>query len=253
MEELVKHFGYTIEELGELLHSTNAFIAGSSPLSVFLKEKYKNFDLDIFLRVPYNWSEEPYYPYENLAKDKIHLSLSIHGYELVKNKEGHLKTTEVEYMKCALRHFIKNISTYERKDTDVKVQIITVYDCTIEEFIETFDLNICRLVIIGQNYPEYNLKLMTEHLSDIDLENIRCKNMYVNNLLCDKNLIHRIHKYVQRGFHWINAEKNKPLEEFSKSFDDIREYVNTNLNKVLTYEQFCCIKKTSMKSPKKTD
>ena len=52
-------------------------------------------------------------------------------------------------------------------------ELVKYFGYTIEEFIETFDLNICRLVIIGQNYPEYNLKLMTEHLSYIDLENIR--------------------------------------------------------------------------------
>ena len=170
MEQLANYFGMSEEGLGQLLYTTNSFIAGGAPLAVFQKTIYPDMDLDIFLRIPVEWNNEPwklsydtgkgfYYNYEGLAKEKINGFLTTYGYELVKENDAsrwnkinsqlphsYLKNTEtpdIEYMRSAMSHFIKNITTYQDKE-DRKIQIITLYDCSIETFMETFDL-----VIIG--------------------------------------------------------------------------------------------------------
>ena len=49
MEQLANYFGMTEEGLGQLLYTTNSFIAGGAPLAVFQKTIYPDMDLDIFL------------------------------------------------------------------------------------------------------------------------------------------------------------------------------------------------------------
>ena len=59
MNLLTNHFGYGSEELSELLYSTNSFISGSVPLNIFTqKPLFSGLDLDIFMRVPFGFSDE---------------------------------------------------------------------------------------------------------------------------------------------------------------------------------------------------
>ena len=61
MEKLANHFGMTEEGLGQLLYNTNSFIAGSAPLAVFQKGSiFPDMDLDIFVRIPFEWNSEPW-------------------------------------------------------------------------------------------------------------------------------------------------------------------------------------------------
>ena len=58
-----------------MLHSIDAFIAGSSALNIFMNDDlYKNIDLDISLRIPYSITgskfKSSYYPYKIFAKEK---------------------------------------------------------------------------------------------------------------------------------------------------------------------------------------
>ena len=50
MENLANYFGFTEEGLGQLLYTTNSFIAGGAPLSVFKNELFPGMDLDILDR-----------------------------------------------------------------------------------------------------------------------------------------------------------------------------------------------------------
>ena len=150
-------------------------------------------------------------------------------------------------MNSALSHFIKNINTYQRADGR-KIQIITLYDCSIENFMETFDLNICRLVIVGNNHgienADWRMELMTSHLTRLELEEIRNKDMYIYNPLYRANLARRIHKYIGRGFKWVMPRTYEPLEEYTKSLDDIKEYISeTCIPEITTFEKFMEAKK----------
>jgi hypothetical protein len=239
MNILSHHFGYTSEELAELLYSTNSFISGSVPLNMFIQKRlFNGLDLDIFMRIPFKFSEEPsktslnlkcFYPYEKLAKDKFHSSLQSHGYQLVRKNESNkwdsknLETNDIEYMKCALSHFIKNILTYEKDGR--KIQIITLFDCTIEEFMETFDLNICRIVILGKNKE---LVFYTDHLTTIELKAIQNKEMYIFNPLYRGNLVNRIKKYINRGFVFINTD-----ETFSEQVITYEKFIEKNKARVV--------------------
>lgn len=277
MEQLANYFGMTEEGLGQLLYTTNSFIAGGAPLAVFQKTIYPDMDLDIFLRIPVEWNNEPwklsydtgkgfYFNYEGLAKEKINGFLTTHGYELVKENDAsrwskinsqlphsYLKNTEtpdIEYMQSALSHFIKNINTYQRDDGR-KIQIITLFDCLIENFMETFDLNICRLVIVGNNFSIQNtnwcLELMTSHLTKLELDAIRNKDMYIYNPLYRANLARRIHKYIGRGFKLVMPRTYEPLEEYTKSLDDIKEYISeTFIPEITTFEEFMEAKKSRL-------
>jgi len=260
MEQLAEYFGMTKEGLGQLLYTTNAFIAGSAPLAVFQKKMFEDMDLDIFLRTPAEWSDEPwkrtcvdkgfYYNYEALAKEKINGFLTTRGYHLVRDDASNrwkkhsnqslrkIETDDIEYMQSALSHFIKNITTYQDKE-ERKIQIITLYDCSIETFMETFDLNICRLVIIGCQGSDWGMGLMTDHLTKLELDEIRNKDMYIYNPLYRSNLAKRIQKYIGRGYRWVLPITYEPLEEYSHSLGDIREYISeTCIPEITTFEEF---------------
>ena len=275
MEQLANYFGMTEEGLGQLLYTTNSFIAGGAPLAVFQKTIYPDMDLDIFLRLPIEWSSEPwkrsydtgkgfYYNYEGLAKEKINGFLTTHGYELVKKNDAsrwnkinsqlphsYLKNTEtpdIEYMKSAMSHFIKNINTYQRDDGR-KIQIITLYDCSIEDFTETFDLNICRLVIVAKQNANWHMKLMTSHLTKLQLDEIRNKDMYIYKSLYPPNLPRRIHKYIGRGFKWVMPITYEPIKKYSQSLDNIWKYISDfewYFQEIMTFEEFIAVKKSRL-------
>ena len=283
MEQLLKYFDMTEKDLGELLYTTNAFISGSAPLAVFLEEPiFPDMDLDIFLRVPielnlnnYSYNTKCSYDnYEILAKQKIHRFLGRHGYDLCREydmkrsatniciscisyTEKYLETEGIEYQLSALSHFIKKVNTYQHKNGR-KIQLITLYDCTIENFLETFDLNICRLVILGsacvQKDDSYLLKenvstifqltdvyleLMTNHLTQQELDDIRNKYMYIYKPIYPVNLPRRIHKYIGRGFKWVLAKTYKsPISELSLNLNNIQKYISKTFPKITTFEEF---------------
>lgn len=266
MELLANHFGFTEDALGQLLYLTNSFIAGGAPLAVFQeKGMFPDMDLDIFLRIPVEWSNSPfkrdtgkglYYNYDALAKKEIHGALQLREYHVVKennpphrSKWGKMvydETTDIEYWDSALSHFIKNITTYQRKDGR-KIQIITLYDCSIETFMETFDLNICRLAIVGVQQANWGMKLMTSHLSALELNEIRSKHMYIYNPLYRANLARRIHKYIRRGFLWVMPKTYESLEEYGDSLGDIRDYISVaSIPEITTFEQFMEAKRSRL-------
>ena len=279
MEQLLKYFDMTEKDLGELLYTTNAFISGSAPLAVFLEEPiFPDMDLDIFLRVPieqnlnnYSYNTKCSYDnYEILAKQKIHEFLGRHGYDLCREcdmkrsptnfcrsyPEKNLETEGNEYQRSALSHFIKKVNTYQHKNGR-KIQLITLYDCTIDTFLETFDLNICRLVILGraciQKDNSYLLKdnvyleLMTNHLTQQELDDIRNKYMYIYKPIYPVNLPRRIHKYIGRGFKWVLAKTYKsPISELSLNLNCIQEYISKTFPKITTFEEFMEKKKETV-------
>jgi len=261
MNTLANHFGFTQNELAKLLYDVNAFIAGSAPLNVFTQSKLLDgLDLDIFLRIPYDYKNKygaseskfknHYYPYEELAKGRINDILCEKGYTKMLQNYNHqsenITTKDIEYMKCALSHFIKNIETYQNKNK--KIQIITIFDCTIEEFMDTFDLNICKMVITGFEISSINdngLNLYTEHLSKDEIEEIRNKIMYIINPLYPANLEKRIKKYLNRGFNWVKSIDKTELTKYSK---EISDYLYDAFNNhVISYEEFIEYKKNKSK------
>jgi len=256
MDTLANHFGFTQTELAKLLYDVNAFIAGSAPLNVFTQSKlFDGLDLDIFLRIPYNYENKygaseskfkcHYYPYEELAKERINNVLYEKGYKKMSQNYNYQSenkpTKDIEYMKCALSHFIKNIETYQNNNK--KIQIITIFDCTIDEFMDTFDLNICKMVIVGDF--EGNLNLYTQHLSKDEIEEIRNKEMYIIHPFYPANLEKRIQKYLNRGFIWVKSSDKTALTENTKKIGDyLYEAFD---NHVVSYEEFIEYKKNKSK------
>ena len=151
-----------------------------------------------------------------------------------------------------MSHFIKNINAYQN-EYGRKIQIITLYDYSIEDFMETFDLNICRLVIVGKNVgienADWHMEFMTKHLTRLELEEIRDKDMYIYNPLYRANLARRIHKYIGRGYKWVMPTTYEPLQEYSQSLDDIKEYISeTFIPEITTFEEFMEAKKSRLPS-----
>jgi hypothetical protein len=248
---LLNHFDFTENELSNLLYQTNSFIAGSAPLNVLVKNNqelklYDNIDLDIFLRIPYTkenlYPYQPfknnYYPYEQLAKEKIINCLKSKGYNYIESKyKGYLcynnPTEEIEYMKSAMSNYIKNIISYQKDKK--KIQIITLFDCDMDEFLKTFDLNICQLALISDG--DGTLNLYHQHLSKIELNEIKNKKMYITNPLYPANLEKRIHKYLKRGFTWIHSITK---EELPTDPLNINCYLTSafNYDDVISYEEY---------------
>jgi hypothetical protein len=211
------------------------------------------------LRIPYDKENDypnntkfknHYYPYEELAKEQFYTCLKSKGYIRLLNdgynyQKDNKPTKDIEYMKCALTHFIKNIITFQKGNK--KIQIITLYDCNIEDFMDTFDLNICRMVIMG-NYDNA-LCLYKDHLSQQEIMEIKEKKMYIMNPLYPANLEKRIQKYLDRGFTWVHSTTREELTEYTYSPGEISAYIyNAFDNSVITYEQFIENKKKKTES-----
>jgi hypothetical protein len=209
MRNYYSHFGFTESEMGQFLYDTKSFIAGGFALNAFLGERlYPNSDLDIFVRIPYEFREDynckfqsGFLPYEELVKFKIQTILTNKGY---RQEFGNKDKNEIEYHQCALSHYIKNILNYkmikfcegegegedegEDEDTKIKIQIIILYDCSIADFMNTFDLSICRIVLVGEfgNVDFYHNH--SKYLSIPELSDIKNKIMKVYNPLYPSNL-----------------------------------------------------------------
>ena len=80
---------------------------------------------------------------------------------------------------------------------------------------------------------------MTSHLTKLELDEIRNKDMYIYNPLYRSNLAKRIQKYIGRGYRWVLPITYEPLEEYSHSLGDIREYISeTCIPEITTFEEF---------------
>jgi hypothetical protein len=278
-------FNISYEELINILKFTNGFIAGGFALSAFLNnsiEKTINSnllpedqDIDIFIRIPYTYEnnincptdiifELGYLPFELLAKQYIKTILEsknyiediltdkrYNDYHKIKNKTS-ININEIEYKNSALTHFIKNITTYINNNTKKKIQIIILYDCKIENFLETFDLNICRLAFL-YSYDKNDLDFyhnMNEYLKDYDLDMIINRKMYVYMLLYRPNIFSRIIKYINRGFEFIDKNNHSKIIttineiniDYNESINKIQNYIYENFTyNVISYDKFCKI------------
>jgi hypothetical protein len=304
----MSEFNISYEELKNILKFTNGFIAGGFALSAFLNNNIettlidnnlpKNQDIDIFITIPYTYEhsyrhpwkyifELGYLPFELLAKQYIKNILeSKNYYEDILNDRKRYNNfhtiknittkdiNEIEYKNSALSHFIKNITTYINNDTKRKIQIIILYDCKIEYFLETFDLNICKLAFM-YSYSIDNLDFyhnINNYLKNYDLDLIKNKKMYVNISLYTPNLFKRIIKYISRGYDFIdknnyeniivsvNDMKNNiyDIDNMESYFFDkvhninsdktylyrkIEKYIFNNFtSNVITYDNFCKMK-----------
>lgn len=105
MRNYYSHFGFTESEMGQFLYDTKSFIAGGFALNVFLGERlYPNSDLDIFVRIPYEFREDynckfqsGFLPYEELVKFKIQTILTNKGYQRSYNKIAHVQRYFASY------------------------------------------------------------------------------------------------------------------------------------------------------------
>lgn len=253
MEKITNHFSVDINKFAKLLYDTNSFISGGSVLSAFLNEDInENQDLDIFLRIPYDREKEEknipsfknhYYPYQELAKEKITNFIESQGYILDANYSSEeeinnrLKNRsnikdELPYLQSELSKYVKNIMNYMNNGR--KIQLITLYDCSIEEFLDTYDLNICRLAICSDiNNKLYYYHEQNDYISKQELEHIKNKKMYIFNSKFINNISNRVKKYIDRGFKLILI--NDPQGNELQEKDDIEDYIKNNLIELSFY------------------
>jgi acetyl/propionyl-CoA carboxylase alpha subunit len=113
-------------------------------------------------------------------------------------------------------------------------------------FMDTFDLNICRMVIMG-NYDN-ELYFYKNHLSLKEIIEIKEKKMYIINPLYPANLERRIQKFLDRGFTWIDSNTKEELTRYKYYPGEISAYIHAVFdNSVITYEQFIENKKKPVK------
>ena len=207
------------------------------------------------------------YTIENLAKQHIHNLLTNCGYIIAYKEDRELELTvkksasevlhettfdydgdyaghnyfsdeegrvECIYIKSGLSHYIKNIVTYENKTRKKRIQIITLYNCKIHEYLDLFDLNICRIVI---EYIEFHCNNIyyydydyyekpyentkggfiyyhdkNNYLNKYELSLISSKKMYIYNPMHPPNLPPRLIKYIDRGFTWFDKKTGEPID-----------------------------------------
>ncbi len=276
--KLVEYFGLSYESLEEIIYETKSFIAGSSALTTFLDiPPFDGQDLDIFMRIPltqedyldHNRYLSKYYPSEKLAKHFINSILEKAGYvsetiseqcnnycKKTRKSELNLPLDEIEYYNCALSHYIKNIRTYWKKVGShkiLKIQVITLYQCSIEEFLDTFDLNICRLAICSmQNIRADDIHFFHQsnnYLDEHELTLIKSRKMYIHNVLYIANLENRLLKYTKRNFDLIDKSTETNIVDLKEHFEKLNitksfvgydEYISkrykVNINKTIFKE-----------------
>jgi len=259
-------FNLTINDLENILKNTNGFIAGGFALYCYLNNKIdlsidlpEDSDIDIFIKLPLNYEQirknielgSIYVPFEYLAIQYVDSILLNKGYKKnckyddinkrMKQSNNFSNLDEIEYHKCALSHFIKNITTYHNEEYNKKIQIIIIYDCLIEEFLKTFDINICQIAIYWDyknnkfNFYHNSIKYLTYY----ELQLIKKKHMFICNPLYYANLENRILKYINRGFTLINFKGDFIFCHQNITINDINQYIISNYEpKVITWETF---------------
>jgi hypothetical protein len=225
---LINKFGLTLEELNKILYFGNAFIAGSFPLSVFLNETdlHPNQDLDIFIILPFKYKEydgkskSNYLEYlqeeyiSNFLQSKCYQKLDTE--EIKRRNRENPTNPEICYLHSALQYYIKHVTTLQNI-TGRKIQLITIYQTDILQFLYTFDLNISRLVLvpkcINNKYTVDFYHNQVGYLNDSDFEDFENKVMRLFNPL-NVNLRTRVKKYEKRGF--ILKIGDKPYNDGDK-------------------------------------
>ncbi len=215
VKSISKHFGFEPHELNQLIYDITGFIAGSAPLNIFVGDDiWDNIDLDIFVPIPARKNNNTslkhyYYAYEELVLYKVNHILTNKGYTKCQREINQDASQNEEYIKflTANSEYIKSVHTYKRDD-NVKIQIIFIYDQTIDEFLNTFDFDIVKFTLesresqCGPILPiSSELKLITDYVPNKD--RIKSRIMTITNdshVQLKHNLIKRAVKYALRGF-----------------------------------------------------
>jgi hypothetical protein len=274
-------FNITNFELAQIIKNTNGFIAGGFALGCFLSNGLNKLndcsqqinelfdcpieqDIDIFIKSPYtyekvrsdinigvgNSTNSNNIPFEllaiqyidsilktkNYSKNDLNMDVSIRMNLSWRNKD----LEEIEYHKSALSHYIKNITTW-KNEYGRKIQVIILYNCLIVDFIQTFDLSICKIGICWdyvKNKFEYYHKI-TEYLDANDLYLIKNKKFYICNPLYPSNLEKRIMKYIQRGFTFTKPDGEPIFNNDDIIQSEVNKYIIDNFeNKIISWEEF---------------
>ncbi len=232
--KIINHFELD-NKFPEILNSTGGIILGSVSLYCYINEPFiENQDLDIFIRTPFKQVKEDCEREQN----RIILYKVLFDYlnTLYYRRLPHLdNSNEIEYEKSASYHYIHSINTFKKNEK--KIQIIILYNCTFYEYLETFDFNPCRIILVSDGY---NIHLNTLHFNNIELDMIKHKVITFYKPLYIPNLSNRIKKYMSRGFMFFCLKDNKFLFNDSEDLDrDINNYIKSNYNyTVISYEQF---------------
>lgn len=205
LTRLCNYFDLSIVDLSKILYETNGFIAGSAPLNVFVENKlYDNMDLDVFMRITHYELKKKYSKIFNNY-------LKLNGYVCTS------KNARYYSLPNEMNRYILQVATYFKCDR--KIQLICLDGCSIGSFLDTFDINICKLVLLSLNGKE--LTFYRDHLTDEKINEIKEKKMYVTCRITTKNterLRKRIDKYIDRGFTWLD---HNTMEEV-----DMIEYIS---------------------------
>jgi hypothetical protein len=265
-EILAKHFGLDAKELVRIIHFTDSFIAGGAVLGMLLENKpWQNSDLDIFYTSS-STCEDPLCFSDHKSNDDSNLKII----ERFLRNSGYCRTTlwssstagplgrktpDIEYKKSVLKEYVMNIETYFNSDIPGickrRVQIITLHPCNKVEFLNAFDLNICKVALVPKQ-DSYDLCYLHEYVDTInnfqhEYELIQKRKLYVSFPAYPPNLEDRLIKYLTRGFTWIKSSTDQTviMDDFdTRKKEDLKLLRDTIANQygcnVLTYRDFIC-------------
>lgn len=202
---LFEIFGTDVEEFKAILRDSDAIIAGSFPLQCILGENW-NSDIDIFVK-----KDSAYHPVEkwfwsnfsnkkSCGPDKEFIKLN---HRSILSRPGHPKNL--------LYHRYYTINGHE-------FDVITL-SCYPEDFVKTFDINICGiiykpgkdLVIPMKSFTLNRIGFAEKIISKsvchcIDHDKVQCEGCRVRYCTCNKYIALRIQKYENRGFRIYNEK-----------------------------------------------
>ncbi len=232
MDKLCKFFGVEYDDLYKVLIDTNSFIAGGAALRTMLmdedKEPFIDQDLDIFIRLNYSKTEymkmQEDGDFTKYQCDKINKIYQ----EFFKKYQYKCKYSHNQYRMMVLKTkssdvldysddeilsmYIKNIHVY-KNDNGRQAQLIYIFNHKIEEFLNTFDLNICKIAIVPYLNELQFYHNITNYISDDDLAMIKRKEMYITQISNTGRMANRIMKYIDRGFYWRDINKTDEITD----------------------------------------
>jgi len=124
-----------------------------------------------------------------------------------------------------LGRFIESVSTYVNNEGR-HIQIIYIYQIKMIHFLMTFDLNICRLALIPNNYKLSFYYETLKYLTPEVLDEITNKKMRIfDTTISNANLHGRILRYLDRGFAMIQEDENGEDKVLTiKEINDLFKY-----------------------------
>lgn len=205
MESILSSFHLDITSFSELLHATNAIVAGSAALAAYMSERssdaFQPNDLDIWVRSDFfpcadaTLPDHPAVAVRNSHQFLFAYFLTQHGYSEVHRPFQ----SDAEYASNPVFSILRNIQRFRHKSGC----IIQVMHCNVvtDAILDTFDLSVAKTWWVPSLHPNFRHGF----LHTFDSIALKAGEMYSLREATTEREKDRIQKYEKRGFRLVHT------------------------------------------------